>query len=91
MNNLVSIEPKKGDLARRVLRDPGWCDEEGPDGTWLGDVLMDGFQTGLVMTDSWSGVSGGNFVKMLVDSRILVVDIDTIEVVSCVRPHRSVV
>jgi hypothetical protein len=85
MNNLVPREPKKGDIAQRVLKDPGWCNEESADGTWVGDFMFEGFQSGLVLTDPYRAGDDWNVVKMLVDGRILVVDVDTIEAVSCVR------
>ena len=73
--------PAKGDLAQRILNYSAWCREEGPNGEWQGDVLMDVGQVGLVLTDSYQALSGFWFVKMLVDGNILVVDADSIAVV----------
>jgi len=73
--------PAKGDLAYRVLKYPGWCNEEDPGGEWLGDVAMDGGESGLVLTKPYQEHSGCWWVKMLVNGCILVVDMNTIEVI----------
>jgi len=45
--------PAKGDLAYRVLKYPGWCNEEDPGGEWLGDVAME-----MALPDiDWKGFS----------------------------------
>jgi len=73
--------PAKGDLAYRVLKYPGWCNEEDPGGEWLGDVAMDGGESGLVLTKPYQRHNDCWWVKMLVNGSILVVDMNTIEVI----------
>jgi len=73
--------PAKGDLAYRVLKYPGWCNEEDPGGEWLGDVAMDGGESGLVLTEPYQRHNDCWWVKMLVNGSILVVDMNTIEVI----------